>query len=121
MKFKTLRDLVEGNEEDTKLGKTPQVAIILSHLPKVGAEIERADLVAAIDGDEKFESRQGGDKVLNFYTPKLIKAGLVEKIADAPAEAAEGETETKAKTSKGKGKKAGEAKAEAADAEAEAA
>lgn len=80
----------EPDKEKDKIAKTPQVAVVLKHLQHVGVghKISREDLAAKVDADKDFVSRQGAAKILNFYIPKLVKEGLVEKFSvEEPKEA----------------------------------
>lgn len=118
--------------DEDKIAKTPQVKIILKHLPEaVGPEhkVDREKLADKMDKDPEFVSKQGGAKILNFYIPKLVEAGIVEKhvVADekpaAPAPEAKGPDHKPAAEPKkkggGKGKPAAaEAKAHEAEVEA---
>lgn len=109
-----LKLLRKPTDED-KVAKTPQVAVILKHM-RVDHEVSREKLAELVDADGDFNSKQGAARVIQFYTPKLAEAGIVEKRVEATAEDAEKKPKGE-KKAKGAGKKktAGEAQLEDAE------
>lgn len=79
IKYSLKRSPAEGD----KVTKTPQVKVILKHLTKVGHQVDRDELIKSVDNDPEFKSRQGAAKILNFYMPRLVEAGIVDKHATA--------------------------------------
>lgn len=85
--------LLRALAEDEKLA--PQAKVIVETVRQavdVDGVIDREDLVAKLTDSGELNTRQDVGRVVAFYTPRLVEAGLIEVIKHAPDPAAVDET-----------------------------
>lgn len=59
-------------------GISPQAKVILETLKEGGGNMDRQDLVSKLEKGNKLKTEQPVTRIVSFYTPKLVEAGLIE-------------------------------------------
>lgn len=114
IKYTLLRDATDLDKD----AKSPQVKCILRAMGEVGSTVTREELVKALEADSELVTRQEPAKLVNFYAPKLINAGIISKEKEVAEKPEPKEKAEKPASTKGKGgKKKGEATSAEADAD----
>lgn len=81
-KQKTIESLVYAKDPLEGAKYAPQCQIILGHLKAAGAEgLTRKALVAALEADPAFTTRQPIERIIAYYLPDLKNSGVVKIVA----------------------------------------
>jgi hypothetical protein len=74
---------ISKNTDDDAVKLAPQEQVVFDSIPATKAGIERAELVALLEGlasgdDPKLKTGQKPASILGYYTKHLVDSGLVE-------------------------------------------
>lgn len=98
--MKTFIKLVREKKEDDKFGPQVQACYDAVHKAvegKVGERAERKTVIETLTSDTGLVTKQDPARILSFYQPKLVEAGVIEIVKEAEPKPEKPAKETAAK------------------------